>query len=87
MSIRGRAMTRYMRRTHINRKKKIIHDKQDYWAYHYEGMLSKGKIHCSCRMCSAKFSDLPKMQDLRRKTTMDGDYSDYMLDRKEVDIM
>ncbi len=48
---RGRAYTRYQRNSHINRKKRIIHDMNDYWYYRYDGILSKGKIHCSCPMC------------------------------------
>ena len=31
-----------------------------------DGMLNKGKIHCSCRMCRKKSYDYPKMQDIRR---------------------
>lgn len=36
----------------INSKKRkaAIND----WTVPYEGMLSKGKIHCSCPLCSAK---------------------------------
>lgn len=51
---RSRQYTRRMRAKHIKRKKSIV--KQLYvspW-YQYDGMYSKGKIHCSCKMCRAK---------------------------------
>ena len=54
---RGRAYTRYQRNRHINRKKYIIHKQNDYWFYKYDGMLSKGKIHCSCWFCRLKLSE------------------------------
>lgn len=50
---RDRAWRRKQARTKIRRKKKIS---ADYW-YIPEGeehRLSKGKIHCSCPMCSHK---------------------------------
>lgn len=68
---RGRAYTRYQRNMHINRKKRIIHAKDDYWYYKYEGKLSKGKIHCSCWMCRLKSYEYPCAQDIRRKAEMD----------------
>lgn len=45
---------REMRKKHIERKKRISN------SYHYplelkfDGMYSKGKIHCSCSMCASK---------------------------------
>ena len=36
------------------RKARIVHEQNDYWAYKYFGQYRKGKIHCSCPMCSAK---------------------------------
>ena len=50
MANRNRAYYRKMRAKHINRKKRVGW----YWHYKYDGMYSKGKIHCSCGMCSAK---------------------------------
>lgn len=38
----------------VKRKIKIVHDLNDYWFYKHEGQYRKGKIHCSCPMCSAK---------------------------------
>ena len=54
---RTRAYTRKMRAKHIKRKKRIT---AHYWSadtypyYPHDGMYSKGKVHCSCRMCRAK---------------------------------
>ena len=47
----------------INRKKRIIRDQHNYWHVPFDGMLSKGKIHCSCWMCRHKSYDEAKMQD------------------------
>ena len=68
---RSRAYTRHQRINHIGRKKRIIHKQNDYWHYRYDGMLNKGKIHCSCRMCRKKSYDYHKMQDIRRSMAMD----------------
>lgn len=54
---RTRAYTRKMRAKAIKHKKKIT---SHYWSadtypyYPHDGMYSKGKIHCSCRMCRGK---------------------------------
>lgn len=56
MDLRTRAYTRRMRAKHIKRKKAIV----SHWSwfengyYPYDGMYSKGKIHCSCPMCKSK---------------------------------
>ena len=42
---------RRQRAKHIKRKKRIS---QHYWYVKHDRMLDKGKIHCSCPMCSAK---------------------------------
>lgn len=36
------------------RKARIIKNHNNYWCYKSLHQLSKGKIHCSCAMCSAK---------------------------------
>lgn len=53
-SKRGRAFTRHQRYRVIARKKKIV--KQGYWYVPdaQYGRLAKGKIHCSCPICSQK---------------------------------
>ena len=51
---RTRDFRRAERRRHINRKKRIIKDQNNYWHYEHDGVLSKGKIHCSCWLCSNK---------------------------------
>ena len=51
---RDRGYYRDERKRHIERKKRMIHEWNDYWNYKYEGQLSKGKIRCSCGLCTAK---------------------------------
>jgi len=68
---RGRAYTHYQRNSHINRKKRIIHSMNDYWHYSYDGMLSKGKIHCSCPMCRLKSWEYILKRDKSRQLAMD----------------
>ena len=87
--MRGRAQTRYERYLHIKRKKKIIKDQNDYWYYKHEGVLSKGKIHCSCQMCRMKTTNKgkhknkwlpahnPTMSDRRKELIMDLQIRDY----------
>lgn len=54
MTTHNRGYYREQRNKHIRRKKRIIHMLNDYWHFEYEGVLSKGKIHCSCGMCMGK---------------------------------
>lgn len=57
MSKRDRAYRRKMRAKHIRRKKRITSHypgSDTYPYYQYDGAYSKGKIHCSCRMCRGK---------------------------------
>ena len=54
MATHNRGYYRYMRNKHISRKKRIVHEMNDYWIYKYDGQYSKGKIHCSCGMCMIK---------------------------------
>lgn len=56
---RGIAYTREQRNKHIKRKKRICNNYGFDW-YNCDGMYSKGKIHCSCKMCTySKTYDLP----------------------------
>lgn len=74
MKNRARNYYRIQRKRHINRKKRIIKGLNDYWVYKHEGMLSKGKIHCSCYMCAGKTnwhgykpSDLRKLEAINQE--------------------
>ncbi len=51
---KGRGYSREMRIRHIFRKKGIVKRLGGYWNYKYDGQYAKGKIHCSCGMCSTK---------------------------------
>lgn len=54
---RSRDYYRKQRARVIRRKQNIIHSQNDYWHVEHAGMLSKGKIHCSCPMCRHKSYD------------------------------
>lgn len=54
MANRSRAYYRKMRVKHIHRKKKIAELYYGWGYYRIDGKYSKGKIHCSCPMCSEK---------------------------------
>jgi hypothetical protein len=60
---RDREYYREMREKHIKRKKRISHQGRDYWYYKFDGQYSKGKIHCSCPLCSVKSSEELKHSD------------------------
>ena len=62
---RSSSYRRYKRQASIERKKHIIKSEGNYWHYDFEGVLSKGKIHCSCPMCRRKFKDEAKISDRR----------------------
>lgn len=54
---RSRSYTRKMRAKAIRRKKRITshYPGSDTFPYYtYDGVYSKNKIHCSCRMCRGK---------------------------------
>lgn len=60
MANRSKEYYRIQRKKHINRKKKIIKELNNYWYYEYEGILNKGKIHCGCGMCRNKTNNKGK---------------------------
>ena len=49
-----RGSRRYQTYLKAKRKQDIVHELYDYWYYPAFGYYRKGKIHCSCPMCSAK---------------------------------
>lgn len=52
---------RRMRIKHIRRKKRLAcFSCRNGWGYKYDGMYSKGKIHCSCPSCSRKTNNKGK---------------------------
>lgn len=83
---RDRSYYRRMRAKHIKRKKSLS---SYYWYYEYDGMYSKGKIHCSCPLCRAKTRNrgrgrVPyapslnyKPSDLRKLQKMEYDLEEY----------
>lgn len=70
--MRTKAWRRHKNKIKALRKAKIIHSQNDYWHYKSLNQLVKGKIHCSCWLCSGKtaihgysISDLRKLDKLR----------------------
>ena len=62
--IRSKGYYRHHRERSIQRKKDIANR---YWHYKHDGQYSKGKIHCSCWMCSGKTNVRGKSaSDIRR---------------------
>lgn len=51
---RDRGYFREMREKHIKRKKRIANSYFYPLELKFDGMYSKGKIHCSCEMCRQK---------------------------------
>lgn len=67
---RGRAYYRHHRDRVIKRKKSICKKHYGFSYYSEDGMYSKGKIHCSCWMCSGKTkvhgSTISDLRDMER---------------------
>lgn len=92
---RDRSYYRKMRSKHIRRKKRIAHlNFGNGWGYEYDGMYNKGKIHCSCPMCSRKTNNKGKNRlkhgnyypskdwkhsDLQKIQKMDDELKEYMM--------
>lgn len=55
-----------------------------YWSYKYAGQLSKGKIHCSCMLCSFHG---PTMQDIRNIEGLEARISDALEDGIESEAV
>ena len=52
--MRSKAWRRHKNLVKALRKARIIKEQNDYWNYKSLNQLVKGKIHCSCPMCSSK---------------------------------
>ena len=68
--MRSREYTRRMRAKHIKRKKRIVSNWRwfENGYYPHDGMYSKGKIHCSCKMCRSRDyngNHVPTIQEKR----------------------
>lgn len=65
---RGIAYRRSVRNKHIRRKRKLALSVIGTEWYKHLGQYSKGKIHCSCRMCTySKYHNLPTFKDYKEK--------------------
>lgn len=77
---KGLAYKREQREKHIKRKKRICNYYGFDW-YKYDGMYDKGKIHCSCPMCTyEKTYDLPRLKDEIDKEKVKFDLFDFFED-------
>lgn len=76
--MRTRAYRRKMRNKSINRKKNISKHVFGFDWYSVDGKYSKGKIHCSCPLCTySKLYDLPRITDERDKIKVQDAMKDY----------
>ena len=82
---RSRSENRYNYFKSKNRKLNIlysIHGKSDIDSYYTDkkkGKLGKGKIHCSCSMCSIKSKDSLKISDLKNIYKLNSDLNENLL--------
>ena len=72
---RTRDWHRFQRERAIARKAGILRrnwgtEEVFLWTGSKPGRLSKGKIHCSCRMCRRKSQDERSMSDNRKQISM-----------------
>lgn len=74
---RDKSYYRTARRNNIARKKKISKNIYNGWSPDHDGYLNKGKVHCSCWMCS--FHGTP-IQDLKRIDSMNDSMNEYRKD-------
>ena len=62
---------RHHRKRVIEKKKKFVKQFYDGFYYEVEGKYSKGKIHCSCHMCSGKTKVRGlSISDMRKRDNM-----------------
>lgn len=79
---RTRAYRREVRNKHIARKKRIVKTyglfSDGY--YKFDGQYSKGKIHCSCPLCTySKYYDFPRLKDCIDKDRVKDALTDALL--------
>ena len=75
---RTRSYRRDMRNRKIARKKRIDREVHYFtpW-YNCDGKYSKGKIHCSCKMCTySKIFDLATIHDLKDREFVKSQFND-----------
>lgn len=74
---RGRSYSRRERARNIRRKSKILRNTTGDVSVKHKGMLSKGKVHCSCALCRTKSSDSPHISRLREDARMKAMLEEY----------
>lgn len=63
---RGKGYLRRERAKHIKRRKSLVEQLCYHWAPAFDGMLSKGKIHCSCPLCTTKSKNKGKRRYMKK---------------------
>ena len=75
---RTRAFRRDVRNRKIAHRKRICKRAYGWDWYKHDGQYSKGKIHCSCKMCTySKTFDLPHLYELRDREYVKEAIKDY----------
>lgn len=95
MANRDRAYYRRQRAKHIRRKKRICQKEYGWDYYDHDGCYSKGKIHCSCPMCSIKSKNRKsryyakrnwKHSDLLKINELENQEQEYEFGSEEIDF-
>ena len=63
---RGKGYLRRERAKHIKRRKSLVEQLCYHQAPTFDGMLSKGKIHCSCPLCTTKSKNKGKRRYMKK---------------------
>lgn len=76
--MRNRAYRRMVRARSIKHKKYISEHVYGFDWYKVDGRYSKGKIHCSCPLCTySKFYNLPTLAEEKDKEFVKDALNDY----------
>jgi len=81
MKNRSKAYTRYQRERVIQRKWVILKDflQREGEAMPVRGTLSKGKVHCSCKMCRyEQYYGIPKSKHKAQWDAMEKEIKSYV---------
>ena len=86
---RSRADRRFARNRAMAHRSMILRDcwklnDADFWTPVRYGMLSKGKVHCSCRLCRRTFHDAPRIMDKRHLLAQNQRLRAYASEPEEV---
>lgn len=78
MKNRTTEFRRDMRSRKIKHRKRICLTRDGYDWYKHDGQYDKGKIHCSCKLCTySKWYGLPTLTDMKELERLKDALKDY----------